>query len=50
MILDTRYKNYWLDMDRKEKDDKENERKKSIGAILAMLQQFPKLRNKIKKP
>lgn len=42
MNLDPRYRNYWLDLSRKEKEVKETERKKSIATILAMLGQMSK--------
>jgi hypothetical protein len=42
MILEPRYRNYWLDLARKDHEAKEKERKQAISQVVAILGNQPK--------
>lgn len=48
-MLPPRYRNYWLDLARKEIADEEKERQKAISTILAFLHGAQKPQNQPKK-
>ena len=44
MILPSHYRNYWLDLSRKEKADDEKERRKQLGGIAAILASLARMK------